>query len=471
MNLTRSSFQIFIAYVLKALISFLAVAFFARELSPSQLGAFFLFQALLEVLSLPADFGIRTAVEKRISERADAEDFFTTAIVLKSIPVAILMVVIVLLEGALNRYIGADLAVYLGLAILLHEASALAMDVLKGEMRAGETAVLELSWKLIWGALGAILIVHGLGVSAIVYSLLIGFSVSALWGFYKVDLSLGSFDVEKARSLLEFSRYSFVGAVAGYSYNWIDVLIIGLFLSQASVAAYEVAWKVVVLVVLLPKAIAITVFPTVSQLNVQDQMESIERLYQDLIMPSIVIVIPAAIGAVLLSEEILLLVFGPGYVGASVAFVVLMFAKIPDAVREITGRFLLGIDRPRLLARSSIVDIVINVALNLLLIWQLGIVGAAIATGLAYSAGTALRIYYLRRHIHITVPFGDIAWSVVASLSMGLVLVVVMRVAAVDSFGRLVAYVCLGVVSYTVILSFRESIRTMAKEGYAAFSA
>lgn len=464
MNLTRSSLQIYIAYILNAVISFLAVAFFARELSPTELGSFFIFQAVLGVLSLPADFGIRTAVEKRISEGVEEPDYFTTAIVLKLIPIALLISVIFLVEEAFNQYIGADLALYLGLAIILHETSALAMNVLKGELRAGETAILELSWKLVWGLLGAALVFYGFGVHAIVYSLLIGFLVSSLLGFYKTEISLGSFDAAKARSLLDFSRYSFVGTVAGYSYNWVDVLIIGFFLNQASVAAYEVAWKVAVLVVLLPKAISITVFPKVSQLATKGDIGAIEALYRKVIMPSLVVVTPAAIGVLVLSSEILSVIFGPDYAGASVAFIALVFAKIPDAIREITGRFLLGIDQPQLLARSSIVDIFVNVVLNVLLVLQFGIVGAAVATGLAYLVGTTLRIKYLRQHMRITAPMADIAWSLVAALFMGFVLVSVMRVVTIDSFDRLVSVVGLGVVSYVLALLMSGSIRTTARD-------
>lgn len=86
MNLAQSSLKIFAANAASTVIGFLGLTFFARELRPHQLNVFFLFQALLEVIGIPADFGIGGAVNKRISEGKPNDEIFSTALLLKLIP-------------------------------------------------------------------------------------------------------------------------------------------------------------------------------------------------------------------------------------------------------------------------------------------------------------------------------------------------------------------------------------------------
>nr|WP_244880104.1 polysaccharide biosynthesis C-terminal domain-containing protein [Natrinema pellirubrum] len=59
-------------------------------------------------------------------------------------------------------------------------------------------------------------------------------------------------------------------------------------------------------------------------------------------------------------------------------------------------------------AYATIASISLNLLLNIVLIWEFGIVGAAIATTISFAANTTLHIYYLNRFIDINLPLKEV---------------------------------------------------------------
>jgi len=138
MNIAQSSLKLFIAKTASAALQFIGITYFARELGAAPMGVFFLFQALLGMLAIPADFGLRGAVEKRISEGKSQGTFLSSALALKAIPIITIVLAIVSFRSLINNYIGADIAKLLAVAIVLQEIAQLSVVVLKGELRVGK---------------------------------------------------------------------------------------------------------------------------------------------------------------------------------------------------------------------------------------------------------------------------------------------------------------------------------------------
>lgn len=225
MNLARSSIQIFVANAASSLIVFLGITFFARELGSYQMGVFFLFQALLGMIAIPADFGIGSGVTKRISEGESPGSIVSTAILLKALLLIPFIAGIVLVRKPINDYLGAQLALYLVLALVLQESAKLTMQVLKGELRVGEIAGPTFSRKIVYVGVGAILVLMGSGVRGIIYGLFAGFIVMLVWGAWKSSTSLDSPSLGHAKSPFDYSKYAFVSSIGGtFIAGWMSLL-------------------------------------------------------------------------------------------------------------------------------------------------------------------------------------------------------------------------------------------------------
>ncbi|MFC6864117.1 flippase [Halomicroarcula sp. GCM10025817] len=462
MNIARSSAKLSVAHGLTAVITFGGIAVFANWLPPSELGVYFLFEALVGVLTIPADFGIRGAVEKRISEGNEPGKMLTSALSMKTVPLAIIGGLVLALGGYINGYVGADVAVLLIVAMIGHELYQLGVQIVSAELRVGETAVLRLSHKVVWFAVGYALLQSGYGVKGLIYGLLAGYIVPFVWANYKRSTPFRRPSMEQFHSLTAYSRYNFVSALSGYVYGWMDVLIIGFFLTSAHVGSYEVAWRVTAVVILGSNAIAKTIFPQVSRWDANRAIERIEKLIPRAITPSLVLAIPAFVGAMLFSREILTFIFDAEYATAWLVLIVLMGEKIFQSVHVITGRSLKAIDHPELAAKAAVAAIAVNLVLNVALITQFGLIGAAVATVVSFGLNTVLCIRYLSRYLTVRVPWRELGWIVVASIGMGVVLVGVRSVVAIDSLARLLGVISLGAVLFSAFALASPTLRTQA---------
>ncbi|EJN57919.1 flippase [Halogranum rubrum] len=460
MNIAKSSIKVFAGRTTSTIVVFLGITYFARNLGSHQMGVFFLFQALLGMLAIPADLGINGSVAKRISEGEPRGQVLSTALVIKFVPLSALVFGIFLLRTHVNEYVGAEIATLLVVAVILQEFAKLSIEFLSGELRVGETAFPALSKQVVFVGVGVILVTQGLGVFSLVYGIIIGLAVMLLWGAYKSSLSFDRPSISQARSLFDYSKYAFISSIGGYFYSWMDVAVIGFFMTQSDVGVYEIAWRVSAVLMLFSRSISTAIFPQISRWSADDATERIETLLPEVIAPSLLFVIPAFSGVALLSRDILGLIFGPEYTVGWVVLIILASEKLLQAVHIILGRSLQGIDRPDLAARAGIVAMVLNLVLNIVLVLEFGIVGAAVATAVSFVVNSALHAYYLSRFVSIRIPYTRIAGSIVASLGMCLGLIAARSTIAVDTLPRLLAAVFLGVLLYGGFVLLIPSLRS-----------
>ncbi|MFC4440027.1 MULTISPECIES: oligosaccharide flippase family protein [Natrialbaceae] len=460
MDLTRSTVKLFGGHVGFVVLTFLGIMYFARELGAAQIGVFFLFQALLSVLVLPANLGTRIALEKRISEADRPGQMLTTGAFLKFGLLVPVVLVVLALSDAIDGYLGMELAIYLAIAIPLQEAAMTMNNVVRGELRVGETAVIELSYIVVWVGVGVVLTSIGFGVVGLVYAVIAGYAVQFGYGFLKRETPFHRPSLSCAQSIVEYAKYSIIPEIDGEIHSWMDVLIIGYLLTQAAVGAYEVAWRISMPVLLTTGAISLAIFPQISAWNADESTASIENVIPAALTPALALVFPAFFGGLLFAPEILGFIFGLEFTIASGALVILLAGKAPEAVQSVIGKALLGIDRPDLVTRAASLDIVLNLAFNIVLITQFGLVGAAIGTTLALTIGTVLRAHYLSRFFTLRIPYRDLGWCLLCSVIMFLVLFGLRTIVEIETLPGLLAAIGFGAVLYCALLVVYKPLRT-----------
>ncbi|WP_276260090.1 polysaccharide biosynthesis C-terminal domain-containing protein [Haloglomus litoreum] len=463
MDLSRASFKLFLSKGGNALVVFAGLAFFTRQLDATQLGVFFLFQTLLGLLAIPADLGISVALEKRLSEGTSADGaarVLGTAVVFKLCTLAVVVAAVLLARRYVEDFLGSGLVGYLVVGLVLVEFSKLYVHAVRGELRVGETASITFADRFVWIGLGAALVVLGFGVEGLVLGLLAGRAVSFGWAYHRCSTRLGAPSRAQLRSLYAFSKYQTVTAVGGRVYSWMDLAFVGLFLAPHYVSAYEVAWQITLLVILVSKSIAMTLFPQVSRWSATADLDRLESVLPTALGFGLFVSIPALVGAAIYAEEILVYLFTPEYAIAAMVLVVLMAEKVVQSVNDIVEGLVRSLDHPELAARATVVGITLNVVLSPLLLATVGFVGAAIATTLSWLVNTSLHVRYLSRFVAIDPPYRLVGWYILASLVMGGLLVVVETAVPVTGLPVLLVEIGFGAAVYVAVSAAIPEVRT-----------
>jgi O-antigen/teichoic acid export membrane protein len=172
----------------------------------------------------------------------------------------------------------------------------------------------------------------------------------------------------------------------------LDLLLVPALLNLEQAGIYYVAVRVSDLVGQAATASASFLFPYVAGQSAQRDTEMTERVTRGTLLVTIVAAIAVAAGALPLIE----VAFGSAYAAGTPTLVVLLVAVIPLSIGRLISADLKGRGRPGTVSLAAVVSVAVTVVLDLALIPGMGIVGAAIASLVAYSLMTAALLYAYR---------------------------------------------------------------------------
>lgn len=465
LNVARAGALLVAVEVLSVVVGFASTVYFAQALGARLLGTFFLFEAALSTVAVVADFGLRGAVEKRVSEGEEAREFVGAGLLLKLGALAVVCGVAWTFRATIDGYVGAQVTGLLVVAAVLLELATLSMHVLRGELRADQTAVVYLLRLLTYVGVSVALLQADYGVQALLYGLVASYAVMLVVGVARVSTWPARPGRRHVRSLVDYAKFNGVWGLGGFVYNTMDVLVVGFFIGQAAVGAYELAWRVTTMTAVVGSVVANATFAQLSAWVTQGATDRVRETVRDATTASLFLVVPAFFGVAVLAEELLGIVFGAEYAIAAGAFVVLMGEKLVSAVNVVLDATVRAYDRPDVGAYATAASLTLNVVLNVALVPPFGLVGAATATGVSMLVNTLVLGGFLRRVAPVEFAVADLAWTGVAGAAMAGALLAARSVVAVDSALPLVALVALGAAVYAAVVLASPSLRRQVFAG------
>lgn len=171
-----------------------------------------------------------------------------------------------------------------------------------------------------------------------------------------------------------------IALLAATAYLHIDTLILSRILTYTEVGLYNSAFKIYAGLFLLPSIISTVLFPRLSGAYLKNKIEHNGLLVRG-ILSLFLVSLPISIGGMVFSEEIILLVFGEGFIRATTTMQILLGVTTITFQIWLLRVFLISINREKALMNFNIIALCARIAFDLLLIPKYGIVGAAMATG------------------------------------------------------------------------------------------
>lgn len=231
-------------------------------------------------------------------------------------------------------------------------------------------------------------------MEALVVSNLIAAALAARY-LRRLTGSGGPAPVYEVRRLYNFSSVSWLGSLANSGLAWMDTIILGLYLPSAQVGVYSVATRLVVFASLIQTAINTSLGPRIADLYQRREHVALERAYRAAASWTVRLALPAFALLAIFPRE-LLSIFGPEFAVAAAVTIVLALGKLIDAVTGPCALMLNMSGRPLLNTINNLLVLVLNGALNVLLIPRIGLMGAAVAWTISLAAVNAARVIEVR---------------------------------------------------------------------------
>lgn len=267
-------------------------------------------------------------------------------------------------------------------------------------------------------------------------------------------------DLSALRPLVRFGIAVLPAGYAMWGLNWLDRIFLVKYTSLSAIGVYSLAYSIGLLAVQTGLNPIWTMFPNASAaLWNQGDKEGLQRLFDWCAGTTLLLVMPAVAASAVLSGGLIHLI-APGSFAAGGPVVPLVLAGYGAAMIAAYYESLFWlIQRPMLSTAAVIVAFLVNLGLNFALIPPFGYIGAAVATGIAFSAQLAFSMSLATRMRLVQTRWRVPLRAAVATLAMTVVLVIgdetlgssgVANVLAIAAGGTAVyalAIVALGIVS------------------------
>jgi O-antigen/teichoic acid export membrane protein len=427
MKIGQTSILVFVFKLIGSALGFLSTLYFARELGAEVLGLYAVVLTVVGWLAFVGELGVGKAMTKRISEAREEAEFFSAAILFILASVLVISIFVLLLRSVLQRYIS-EFDAYVSIPVAwvvvgilaIHLFYKITTRVLRGQKLVYLAGLLD-ELKVGGQSLVQIMLVLlGYGLLGMLVGYAIGGIAVGLIGLYWIKIDLKTPGKRHFRSLFDYAKFSWLGGLKARAFNQIDILILGVFVPSAVIGVYSVAWSIAKFLDLFGSAVRETVFPEISYSSANESKQAAASMIEDALSYTGLIATPGLVGGGILGERLLML-YGDEFVeGAAVLWLLILAVLIYSFQKQLING-LNGIDRPDLAFRTNAAFVVVNASLNLVLIWQYGVVGAAAATALSTVVALVLSYYYLSRLITFRVPYGELVRQWAAALLMGTV--------------------------------------------------
>lgn len=245
-------------------------------------------------------------------------------------------------------------------------------------------------------------------IGALVASLLAG-GVTVIVTSFPLRREGGVFtprwDLSIMGSTLSFGLRGHIGNVLQFFNYRLDVFIVNYFLGSSSVGIYSVSVMVTELLWYFPNAVGFVIFPKAATTNPEAMNAFTPRVFRI----TLGLTVLGAVGLAIVGRPLIEVIYSSTFLGAYVPMLVLLPGVAFLGAAKVLTNEIAGRGYPHYNSVNAGLALVLTVVLDLVLIPQQGIAGAALASSIAYTAifFTAIGFYLsVSRKVKEPTPIG-----------------------------------------------------------------
>ncbi len=213
-----------------------------------------------------------------------------------------------------------------------------------------------------------------------------------------VDFKIKARDLKKHLKPI-FTLFAMSAAVSIYTV--LDTTMLGFIKGDEAVGIYTAATKINRMVIMMITAATAVLLPRLSYYADKDRNEFL-RLANKAVQFVVMFSVPCAAGLFILAEPAVLLFSGDQFLPAVPVMKIMNAVIVFIGVSNVIGiQIFMSVGKERYTLFSVIVGAVVNFAMNMALIPQLGAIGAAVGTVCAEFSVTAIQVVWARKYFDV----------------------------------------------------------------------
>jgi len=453
MRVGQISFVSFSSQVLASLVGFAATVAITQVFGSEVYGNYVLIIAVVIWLKILATMGIKSAVSKRVSEGKDVEEYVAAGLLLLCVVLVVLSGLVLLMRSYVNAYVGQRATLFILALTWTASSLAFAQGVLQGRHLVHYATALKPLDRTVRSIVHIVAVVTGVGLVGFLFGYGIGGVIAALAGFAVIrDLDIATPKWYHVSKIIKFGRFSWLGKFSSRTFTSMDTIVLGAFVSAGLIGVYEASWNLASMLAIFGTVIAQTMFPEMSTLASDGNQQAVGNLLEDALTYAGLFLIPGLVGSIVIGD-LVLLVYGTEFEAGHYILVLLVLSRLLYVYADQILTALNGLDRPDLSFQANGTFVLINIGLNIVLVWQIGWFGAAIATASSSLVTICLSYWMVQRLLpDVSFPIDEVVRQFVAAVVMGGV-VYIIRLKIGDTLWTGVALALVGAAVYILLLS------------------
>ncbi|WP_371017768.1 oligosaccharide flippase family protein [Pseudalkalibacillus sp. JSM 102089] len=214
---------------------------------------------------------------------------------------------------------------------------------------------------------------------------------------------LGSLDKKMNKDfklLVNFSLPLLFSGLLGFLLMRLDSLMIGYFLDDEKVAIYSISFQIALMSSFVLAAFNTMFAPTISLFFNQGKLDELSKMYKSITRWVTFINLMFFSLIILLSKEIMS-IFGSNFKEGSMALILIAAGQVVNAAVGSVGHMNTMTGHPKYELYTNILTLGVNIALNIALIPNYGINGAAFASLIAIGSNNIIRLFLMYKNLKI----------------------------------------------------------------------
>ncbi|OYR67226.1 flippase [Halorubrum ezzemoulense] len=427
MNSLRKSITVILSgSVFRLVVGVLFTPILVRILSQENYGIYAHLMAVIGVLLTLGPLGLFDSVRKHVAEfHEDTEREFTifVAAIMLSVCYAIAVSIGLLSVNKISYIVSPEFFPLLVLILFSHNIFQVLRGMYYGRRREQIAEIFLSSRKAIYAGAALTFATLGFGVYGVIASYTAALIVVTVAIFVflvpSLDRGYSAFSPLPTADLNIVGRYGLTQAVGGVSAMLLyktDILLVEYFGTSTETALYQAALLPAEYIWFVPSAIQMALLQNASYHWSEGNIEQLNSNLHKGLKYAIAALILFGVGLYVLSNEFVLFYYGYEYRESSYPLQILLIGTFFFGISRVFFPVLQATGWIKYTELATVITLLINVALNLLLIPDFGITGAAIATSLSYAF-----LFFAGILLFIQSEFTLLSWQELLRLGMLLV--------------------------------------------------